>query len=45
MRMVFTLKLLKKGAVQMIFAFVGATVVVYGVVAKYVLSNTTAHLK
>lgn len=29
----------------MVFAFIGATVVVYGVVTKFVLSGTTAHLK
>lgn len=29
----------------MIFAFVGVTVVVYGVITKVVLSGTTAHLK
>lgn len=29
----------------MVFAFVGATVIVCGAVTKYVLSHTTAHIK
>lgn len=34
----------KIGAMKMIFAFIGVTVVVFGGVTKYVLSKSTAHL-
>ncbi len=29
----------------MIYAFIGATLIIYGAIGKFVLNQTTAHLK
>lgn len=52
MRMIFTINNLsvisiinKKGAVKLVYAFIGLTLIIYGAIGKYVFNQTTAHLK
>lgn len=49
MRMVFKDRLCNErkkgnGAIIMVFVFVGATVIVFGTMTKYVLTQSSAHL-